>query len=202
MHVTPEFQTRVTLLDRLRRDPSDEAAGREFVRRYGGRIHTWCCRWGLQPADAQDVTQQVLLKLAEELSTFGYKPALSFRCWLKTVAQNALCNWVWHRERYRRISGDGGDPDEVLGILDRVPAREDLILRLEEQFDLELLEEAMGRVCLLVVPHTWEAFRLTALEGLSGPEAAERIGLPVNHVYVAKRRVEKMLRDEVQKLDR
>jgi RNA polymerase sigma-70 factor (ECF subfamily) len=201
MDDTPEFQTRVSLLDRLRRDPTDEPAWRDFVRLYGTRIHNWCRRWGLQEADAQDVTQQVLLKLAEGMRDFAYNPALSFRSWLKTVTQNAWHNYVRHRERLHRIGGDASNPDTVLGILDQVPAREDLTRRLEEQYDHELLEQAKGRVRLRVEPHTWEAFRLTALEGLSGPEAAERIGIAVGLVYVAKKRVAKMIRDEVQKLD-
>jgi RNA polymerase sigma-70 factor (ECF subfamily) len=57
-------------------------------------------------------------------------------------------------------------------------------------------------VRLRVAPSTWEAFRLTAVEGLSGQEATRRTGLPVGQVYVARQRVEKLLRQEVQKLDR
>ena len=48
-------------------------------------------------------------------------------------------------------------------------AREDLAQKLEEAFDLELLEAAKVRVRLRVAPHTWEAFRLMALEGLRLP---------------------------------
>jgi RNA polymerase sigma-70 factor (ECF subfamily) len=52
-----------------------------------------------------------------------------------------------------------------------------------------------------VAPQTWQAFWLTALEGLSGAEAATRIPMQVAQVYVAKRRVEKMLREEIAKLE-
>jgi RNA polymerase sigma-70 factor (ECF subfamily) len=197
MDDTPGSRTRVTLLDRLSHDPTDEDAWCEFVRLYGARIQGWCRRWGLQPADAQDVTQQVLLQLAEQMRTFAYDPSRSFRRWLKTVTRNAWIGWVRSRERRFLVSGD----DEVLGLLDQVPAREDLLQRLEEQYDCELLAQACGRVRLRVEPHTWDAFRLTALEGLPGGEAARCIGLSVTSVYVAKHRVEKMLRDEVQKLD-
>ena len=66
------------------------------------------------------------------------------------------------------------------------------------------LEEETRRLLLRrlrVEPRTWEAFRLTALEGLSGAEAARRTGLRASHVYVARFRVQEMLREEVQKLD-
>ncbi len=60
----------------------------------------------------------------------------------------------------------------------------------------------MRRVRERVEPQTWEAFRLTAEEGLSGAEAARRTGLRASHVYVARFRVQEMLREEVEKLDR
>ena len=50
-----------------------------------------------------------------------------------------------------------------------IEAREELADRLEAEFDLELLEEAGRRVRTRVAPHTWEAYRLTAIEGLSVP---------------------------------
>jgi hypothetical protein len=48
------------------------------------------------------------------------------------------------------------------------------------------------------VIQTWSAFRLTALEGRSGAEA---LGLSVAAVFMNKSRVQKMLREEVARLD-
>jgi RNA polymerase sigma-70 factor (ECF subfamily) len=56
-------------------------------------------------------------------------------------------------------------------------------------------------VKLRVDPPTWNAFHLTAVEGLSGAEAAERTGLKVATVFVAKSRVQKLLQDEVRALE-
>jgi RNA polymerase sigma-70 factor (ECF subfamily) len=75
-----------TLLARLRNDPSNEAAWDEFVEHYGRHIYRWCRQWGLQDADAEDVAQEILLKLARKLRDFAYDPKSSFRGWLKTVA--------------------------------------------------------------------------------------------------------------------
>ena len=44
-------------------------------------------------------------------------------------------------------------------------------------------EEALDRVRLRVEPQTWEAFRLTATEGLSGDAAAARLGMRLTAVY-------------------
>ena len=63
------LRTRTSLLLRLRQAPPDQDAWAEFVDRYGRQIHAWCRRWGLQEADAQDVTQTVLLRLASKLQT-------------------------------------------------------------------------------------------------------------------------------------
>jgi RNA polymerase sigma-70 factor (ECF subfamily) len=80
-------------------------------------------------------------------------------------------------------------------------AREDLASKLEQAFDLELLEAAMARVRLRVAPHTWEAFRLMAFEALPVAEVAARVRMQVAMVYVAKSKVQEMLRREVAKLE-
>src|SRR4051794_25181714 len=64
--------TSASLLIRLQQAPADQDAWLEFLRRYGPRIHNWCRRWGLQEADAQDVTQNVLLKLTRAMQAFRY----------------------------------------------------------------------------------------------------------------------------------
>jgi RNA polymerase sigma-70 factor (ECF subfamily) len=197
MGSAPDSDTRVTLLGRLLKDPTNQAVWSEFVEHYGAKIHGWCRNWRLQEADAQDVTQDVLVKLAAKMRDFSYDPSRSFRAWLKTVTHHAWKDFLDSRKSLARGSGDSG----VAQMLESVEAREDLMQQLEEEFDREILEEATARVRLRVAPQTWEAFRLTALEGLSGAEAAERIPMQVAQVFVAKRRVQKLLQEEVQRLE-
>jgi RNA polymerase sigma-70 factor (ECF subfamily) len=85
--------------------------------------------------------------------------------------------------------------------LQSVEAREDLIQKLEEAFDYELLETAKVQVRLRVAPHTWEAFRLVAMEGRPVAEVAAIVKMQVAMVYVAKSKVQKMLQEEIRKLD-
>jgi RNA polymerase sigma-70 factor (ECF subfamily) len=188
-------ETRLSLLGRLRQEgPDDAPAWREFVAHYGPRVGAWCRRWGLQAADAEDVTQQVLVKLAVKMRSFVYQPGGSFRAWLKTLTRHAWSDFVAERQR-SAVAGR----DEAL---ESATARDDLESRLAEAFDLELLETATERVRARVEPHTWEAFRLTALEGLPGADVAARLLLPVAGVFKAKSNVQKMLRDEVRRLER
>lgn len=189
--------TRVTLLGRLRRDPGNEEAWAEFVDHYGPTIMRWCGKWRLQEADAQDVTQNVLLRLADKLRTFAYDPARSFRAWLKTIAHHACADFMESRQRPGLGSGDSN----VAQFLLNTEARQDLLEHLEGEFDREILDQAMFQVRLRVAPQTWQAFALTALDGLSGADAAERIPMQVAQVYVAKRRVQKLLKEEVARLE-
>jgi RNA polymerase sigma factor (sigma-70 family) len=186
-------RTSATLLGRLRDDPADQAAWRDFVRHYAPLIYGWCRHWRLQDADAQDVTQAVLVKLAEKMRSFAYDPARSFRAYVKTLARYAWCDFLEGRRRPDQGSGD----TEVLRRLETAEAREDLLERLNAAFDHELLEEAMARVRGRVEPHTWDAFRMTALAGLSGAAAAERLRLKVATVFKAKSKVLKMLHEEL-----
>jgi RNA polymerase sigma factor (sigma-70 family) len=185
-----------TLLARLRHDPSSDAAWDEFVEHYGRHIYRWCRQWRLQDADAEDVTQEILLKLSRKLCNFAYNPASSFRSWLKTVAHHAWRDFVDSRSRARTVAGD-----QIWELLQSVEARKDLIQKLEEAFDHELLEAAKLQVRLRVAPHTWEAFRLVAIEGLGVEEVAAMVQMQIAMVYVAKSKVQKMLREEIRKLE-
>jgi RNA polymerase sigma-70 factor (ECF subfamily) len=189
--------TRVTLLARLRQDPTDQAAWDVFVDHYGRHIYRWCRQWKLQDADAEDVTQDILMRLAQKMRVFTYDPSRSFRGWLKTLAHHAWRDFVDGARRPQAAAGDR----QVWELIQTLEAREDLIGKLQEAFDHELLEVAKLRVRLRVAPHTWEAFRLVALEGLPVAKAAVAVGMQVAMVYVAKSKVQKMLREEIQKLE-
>lgn len=189
--------TRLSLLNQLRLDPSDQAGWDEFVERYGRHIYRWCRQWKLQDADAEDVTQNILVKLNQKLRAFAYDPSRSFRGWLKTVAHHAWRDFEDSRRQVRPAASDSQVQTMILSL----EAREDLSMRLEEAFDLELLELAMVRVRLRVAPHTWEAFRLVALERQPVAEVAAKVCMQVAMVYVAKSKVQKMLQEEVAKLE-
>jgi RNA polymerase sigma-70 factor (ECF subfamily) len=198
----PEFDgsaTHVSLLLRLGHNPSDQAAWEEFVDRYGAKMHAWCRAWGLQEADAQDVTQAVLAKLASLLRRFSYDPSQSFRGWLRTLVNNACRDFI--ADRRRSIGAVATGAANEVELIQTVEARDDLARRLEAEFDLELLEEAQRRVRQRVAPRTWEAYRLTAIEGLSGAEAAGRLGMKIAAVFVSRSNTTKQLQCELKALE-
>jgi len=188
--------TSPTLLGRLRQFPVDQAAWRDFVMIYGGHLYAWSKRWGLQDADAEDVTQATLLRLAKAMQDFQYDSNLRFRGWLRTVAHN-----VWQDLlRVRRpVSLDALEPQNPLMTL---TARDDLAQAIQAAFDREMLEQAFARVRLRVQPKTWQAFAMTALEGISGSDAAAQLGIRVTSVYKARSNVQKLLTEELDLLRR
>ena len=190
-------RTSPTLLGRLREAPTDGVAWERFVAQYGPPTLAWCRKRGLQHADAEDVTQEILVRLAKSLRTFSYDPSRSFRAWLRKVSVRAIGEYFGTLKPGERGSGDS----DIFEILGSVQARVDLVAQYEAEFDLELLDEAMARVRLRVEPTTWEAFRASAVEKLSGSETARRLGLPLTAVYKARSRVQAMIRNELAILD-
>ena len=191
-----ESQTSITLLTKLRQVPADQEAWARFTERYGRKIYAWCRQWNLQEADAEDVTQNVLLKIAEKMQTFQYDRARGFRAWLKTVTRNAWSDF-W-AGRKAAVAAGGSSAVELLHT---VEAREDLVRRLDDEFDRELLDEAAARVRQRVTPRTWQAFELTAVQGQSGADAAAALGMKVATVFVARSKVQKMLQEELRRLE-
>jgi RNA polymerase sigma-70 factor (ECF subfamily) len=188
--------TSASLLARLQQAPADEAAWAEFDRRYGTLIQGWCRHWGLQEADAQDVSQDVLLKLVRAMQAFRYDPTQRFRGWLKTVAHHAWQDLA----RGRKQVAAGGEPSTG-DPLQSAAARDDLAVWVEKAYEQELLERALERVRPRVQARTWDAFRLTTFDGLAGGEVATRLGMAVTSVYKAKSNVQKLLEAEVLVLE-
>jgi RNA polymerase sigma-70 factor (ECF subfamily) len=193
MPAKPADDTSVTLMMRLQTSPADSGAWDEFLERYRPMIQNWCLKWHLQESDADDVVQDVLVKLVAAIRKFQYDPARSLRAWLRTVTQHTLSDFVASR---RKDLGRVVEPIEQ--IADSAEARRDLEQRLEEAYDAEVAELAMHRVKKRVKTGTWDAFELTVVQGLSGADAAKKLQIPVAHVFVAKNRVQKMLREEAR----
>lgn len=83
-------ETRASLLSRVR-DPSDDAAWREFDETYRDLILRYCRARGLQTADAEDVRQLVMFGLAKALRSFEYQPQRGrFRHYLCRTIRNAI----------------------------------------------------------------------------------------------------------------
>jgi RNA polymerase sigma factor (sigma-70 family) len=196
MSAHDESKTSATLIGRVAVVPADDAAWHQFAQRYGPKILRWCFARGLQDADAEDICQSVLTTLTVRLRSFEYDPSRSFRGFLRKVANDALSDAFSARARFV-----GGGTSETFDLLASLESREDFVRRLEQEFDHELLEAAKQAVRQRVTPETWESYRLTTQDGLSGAEVAARLGIKVGAVFQAKSRVLTMLQAAVKELE-
>ena len=101
----------------------------------------------------------------------------------------------------RQRSGQGSGDSRVQKQLENAEADHQLENELHEEFERELLDEALMRVQLRIKPQTWEVFRLLEFERRGGAEVAQQFDMTVVAVYGVRNRVHTMLRQEVQRLD-
>jgi RNA polymerase sigma-70 factor (ECF subfamily) len=185
--------TRATLLVRIR-DPRDGPAWQQFRATYAPLLHGFGRRHGLQEADADDLTQDVLRRVAAAIKGLEYDPARgSFRGWLFTVARNELRKFL--AAQRRRSRGSGGAA--VQQVLEEQPAPEEQSTW-DEEFHRRLFQAAAEQVRGDFREATWQAFWETAVEGKAAREVAERLGLTVAAVHLAKGRVMARLKEQIR----
>lgn len=186
--------TRPSLLLRIR-DARDKDAWRQFVEVYAPLIYRYARRCRLQDADANDVTQEVLRAVARASHRLDYDPCQgTFRAWLLTIVRNKLCDWL-AKQKERGT----GDP-ETQQLLDALPARAEETVWWELEYERRVFAWASEKVRVDFEGTTWAAFWQTAVEGKSGKEAADLLGLSVGAVYIAKSRVMSRLKEQILQL--
>ena len=86
----PDVSTSASLLLRVR-DPAKREAWGTFELLYGPLIRRSCRRRGLQEADAADVSQEVMTRVAKSIRGFDYVPERGkFRTWFGTITTNEV----------------------------------------------------------------------------------------------------------------
>jgi RNA polymerase sigma-70 factor (ECF subfamily) len=187
------------LLFRLR-DSQDREAWLEFAALYEPVVFRLLRRHGLQDADAREVLQELLIAVHRNIDRWDpAKERGSFRGWLRRVARNLTINWLQQRDR--RVTAHGGS--DLQALLERLPANADAE---SVEFDHELrraqFRQLAEQVRSQVQPATWEAFWETAVVGSPAPQVAEKLGLSVGAVRVARCRILHRLRTALAELEK
>ena len=189
-------ETRQSLL--LRAQTGETDAWKNLTDLYRPLILGWLNRQGVPARDLEDLSQEVLLSVVKHLPSFQHSGNRgAFRTWLRTIVCRRAADY------WRAIDGDtqarGGS-----GAAAALQAIADPDSELNRQWDeehdryvvhclLDLVEEEFE-------PITLRAFRRLAIDGVSGAEAAQELGLSVSAVYVAKSRVLARIRQEAEGL--
>lgn len=189
--------TRATLLFAVQ-TPENREAWEEFVVIYRPVIYRMARRRGMQDADAQDVTQNVLVSVSEAIKHYDQQPGTRFRHWLRRVAKNAIVTAMTRRPK---DAGAGGSlAADLLS-----EQSQSVTPELEEELTTEYMREQFIRAAATVrtdvTPETWDAFELTVVQNMSCEAAAEQIGKSVGTVYAARSRIMKRLRDQIERME-
>ncbi|MEP3477793.1 MAG: sigma-70 family RNA polymerase sigma factor [Fuerstiella sp.] len=190
-------ETSLSLLQQMRDSPEQEAWNR-LHRLYEPLIRKWLVRYDLQPNDADDVTQEVLLAVSRDIGNFDHNGRTgAFRAWMKMILVNRLRKF-WHSRDRRPTAGGGSDMQRRLAELDDPASQATLIWN--QEHDQHVLSQVMKIVEARVEPTQWAAFQMTAFDGVKPQAAAEKLGISLNAVLIAKSRVLSRLRQEARGL--
>jgi RNA polymerase sigma-70 factor (ECF subfamily) len=155
----------------------DTAAWEEIVRLHHRRIYNLCYRFTNSPHDAQDLTQDVFIKLYRTLGSYDVEKG-AFVTWLTTLTRNLLVDH-FRRSRQDRVtdsidgsSRDGYDSMTLSDQLeDQGPSPDD---RLASQETQRLVRQALTRLS----PDLREAVILRDLQDMDYKEIAEVLRVP------------------------
>ncbi len=134
----------------------DTAALGELYRRYNRRVYSLCLRMCANPAEAEDLTQEVFIKLYREAGTFRGESA--FTTWLHRLTINVVLMYFRkHKRRFERPTRDTEIPEQVSPGTER-PGRMPVFDRLELDRALAALPPATAWSSC---SSTWRATRTT-----------------------------------------
>lgn len=189
--------TRASLILRLK-NVEDVSAWDEFAAIYSPVIYRVAIRKGLQPADAENLIQEVLAAVAGSVSKWLDREDRSgFRAWLFTIARNESIDMVTRRAT-RSLGRDG---ETVNRMLAELPANSDLSQEIELEYRRSIFQWAASHVRKTVDESTWQAFWLTSINGLSVKQAADELKIQLGQIYCARSRIMAKIKSCVQEYE-
>ena len=179
MQRTPDQQAEQEALGRLVRQciAGDQLAWQQLVASQHRRIYGICYRFTGSSADAEDLTQDVFLKLYRNLASFDVQKG-NFATWLTTLARNLLVDH-FRRTRLDRasdsldasISGDEDGATLASRLADPAPSQETHAAGLELKVRIQ---QALAQLS----PELREAVVFRDLEDMDYKEIAQVLRIP------------------------
>lgn len=179
MQRTPEQEAEQEVVSKLVRQciAGDPQAWQQLVVSQHRRIYSICYRFTGSSSDAEDLTQDVFLKLYKNISSFDTQKG-SFQTWITTLARNLLVDH-FRRTRLDRASdsmdasfdGEDDGPTRADRLADPSPSQEDHVAGLELKVRIQA---ALKRLS----PELREAVILRDLEDMDYKEIALVLKIP------------------------
>jgi RNA polymerase sigma-70 factor (ECF subfamily) len=168
----------------------DAAAWDTLVRAYWKRVFNIACKWVARFDEAEDLTQEIFVKLFRALGTYDRRA--SFETWLTRISRNLCIDHYRRRRREEETFTDDIDPDTIQ--VDELVSRPDATLEHRDQI-------AMVRRALTKLPPMYrEAVVLRDIHELSYEQIALRLQLPEGTVKSRINRGRKELARHLRRL--
>jgi RNA polymerase sigma-70 factor (ECF subfamily) len=187
----------VTLLEQVQ--GGDRHGWQRLVALYRPLVLWWCRGKVASREDAEDVAQEVFQAVFRRIDEFTKQPQRGgFRAWLRAITHHKLGDY-FRRARHQPAAAGGSQAQELLAEL---PAGHGEASSSDDGVSERclLLRAALELVRPEFQPRTWEAAWKAAVEGQAAAAVAEALGMTVAAVYIAKSRVLKRLRQELDTL--
>ena len=182
----------------LQKDAQDDAAWVKLVKRYEGRITAWCLKQGLQLADAENVSQEVLYRLTRKIHMYDPKKG-PFPTWLRRVTIH-VCS-TYRRKQAKAATGSG-DTEQMMRLQEVQDDTAGFWDGIDAAGDREMLQSALVLAQAKVSKEAWIIFRMAALEKIAGPEIASQLGISAQSVYSTRHRVLGVVKEVLAQLQK
>ena len=155
----------------------DAAAWEEIVRRFHRRIYNICYRFAGSADDAQDLTQEVFIKVFRTVGSFDGEKA-SFNTWVATVTHNLLVDHFRKKRNDRAtdsIDAASGAGEDRPTLAERLPSdAPGPQIHLESRERREMVHRALQQIS----PDLREAVILRDLQDMDYREIAQVLKVP------------------------
>jgi len=148
----------------------ENLAWEQMLRSHTRKIYNLCYRFTGRTTEAEDLTQEVFVKVFQTLRTYDVAQG-TFSTWLNRVARNHL---VDHYRRTRKDRVTDSLEDELSGLEDKSGGETGPMAELEARERRELLQAALEKLS----PEMREAVILRDFQDLDYREISDILGVP------------------------
>jgi RNA polymerase sigma factor (sigma-70 family) len=199
--------TRKSLIEKLD-NWSDWSSWDSFYRTYSGFVWHVARKAGLTDDEANDVVQETFIGVAKNLQKTKFDTSRgSFKSFLLNQARWRILDQFRRRKKtwYRELSMSGeedGEDGPRTSPIERAADPNGVALEKmwEKEWQDQIMDLAMRRVRALVTPRQYQIFSCYVIKGWSPEKVKEELGVNAAQVYLAKHRVGRILKKEVEKL--